>query len=232
MPSPVPVVNTAAMARAAGTQAITYGYTTTGIADSTLLTARREIAGAAAPTTAGKNPNLVLLTLDAASGTLDPAFEANAASIHAWASAWWDRWVPEQQLTAAFNAASSKAKKTWNSVSGPVAALPATLGRIGWTMPSATVLVDDLGEELHVNKDSPEAIRMAVNRSIRRWRMAKAGKDLPGLIPSNITEHRSGGSRQPLSSHRDEAAGTPSTAAEDASQTSVTIDFSYIARAR
>ena len=82
-------INTAVMARAAGTQAVTYGYACMGIADSALTDARREIARAAAPATAGKNPNMILYTLDGASGTMDPAFEANASGIAAWASAWW-----------------------------------------------------------------------------------------------------------------------------------------------
>ena len=67
------------MARAAGTQAVTYGYNTMGIADSALATARRVVAAAAAPSTAGKNPDLVLYALDGATGTLDPAFKGNGA---------------------------------------------------------------------------------------------------------------------------------------------------------
>jgi hypothetical protein len=81
-------------------------------------------------------------------------------------------------------------------------------------MPSATTLVDDLGEELHVNKDSPGAIRMAANRSTRRWRLAKAGKDLPGLIPNNVTDGRNGHSQ-----------------IDETAQPSVIIDFSYVAKA-
>ena len=219
------------MARAAGSQAVTYGYATSGIADSALLAARREIAGAAAPTTAGKNPNLVLLTLDAAGGTMDPAFEANAACIHAWASAWWDKWVPDQQLTAAFDAASRSTKTTWNSVTGPVAALLASLRRIGWSMTSATTLVDDLGEELHVNKDSPEAFRRAANRSTRRWRLAKARRDLPGLIPDGVTEPRSRCSRTPPEHSSGRADGFPDATGGCNARASVIVDFSYIAKA-
>jgi hypothetical protein len=203
-------VNTVMMARAAGTQAVTYGYATTGVADSALLATRREVAKAGAPTTAGKNPNLVLYTFDAATGTLDPAFEAIAAGIHAWASAWWDKWIPEQQLVAAFNAASTTAKKGWNSVSGPVAAMTATLKRVGWRMTDATTFVDDLGEVFHVRKDSPEAIRLAVNRSTRRWRLAEAGRDLPGLIPSENTR-RDGDSnpRATSCSRSEQSTATP-----------------------
>jgi hypothetical protein len=192
-------VNTAMMARAAGTQAVTYGYATMGIADSALETARREVARAAAPTTAGKNPNMILYTLDGASGTMDPAFEGNAACILAWATAWWESWIPEQQLTEAFNAVSAAAKNKWGSVVGPTAALLATLRRIGWRMTDAKTFVDDIGEIHQVNRDSPEAIRRAANRSTRRWRLSKVGTDRPGFIPEVSSNSSAGSSSSSIS---------------------------------
>jgi hypothetical protein len=94
-------INTTLMTRACGTQAVKYGYDTQGVSNTGLLEARRLVKAAATATAAGKNVDLAMYALDAHTGTLDPAFEGNAAAIVQWAQAHWENWIPSGSLEAA-----------------------------------------------------------------------------------------------------------------------------------
>ena len=158
-----------------------------GISDTNLHSARSKVASAAAPSAAGKNPTLVLLARDGATGTLDPAFEAHIGPVKHWALATWDRWQPARQMAVAFEAAKIKLGPTttpdWNLATGPTTALIATLARISWRMPSPTQFVTDLGLELDCTLDPPIVIASECRESVRRWRLRLASQELPGLIP-------------------------------------------------
>jgi len=80
-------------------------------------------------------------------------------------------------------AASRSTKTTWNSVTGPVAALLCSMHRIGWSLSSASTAIDDGGATWDFRRDSPAAIVTACRDSVRRWRLQRVGKVLPGLIP-------------------------------------------------
>ena len=145
-------INAKIMARSCGTQGVTYGYNTQGISNSGLHKARVLVNKAAAAVASGKNVDLSLFVLDGNAGTLDPAFEGNGAVITQWATAWWENWLPAEELTNAYwnatGALRGTGQRPWGKVKGPVCALIATLRRIGWTSTSPTTFLDDEGLEL------------------------------------------------------------------------------------
>ncbi len=181
-------VNSVQMVRAAGTPAIMYGCEVMGLSDSALHLARSRIASAASAPTGGKNPELLMYIIDGPFGTLDPAFEAHAAPVLLWAIAVWHAWFSRQQFEQAFQQASFKlatkeGDSCWCLVTGPMTALLASLKRIGWLMPNAFEVVDDLGTTWYFGVDSPGAIAAACKDAVRRWRLKRVGTILPGLIP-------------------------------------------------
>jgi len=95
-------VNSMQMVRTAGTPAVMYGCEIMGLSDSALYLARCKIAAAAASIAGGKNPELVLHTLDGPAGTMDPAFEAHSAPVLFWAMAVWCQWFTRRQMGKAF----------------------------------------------------------------------------------------------------------------------------------
>jgi len=181
-------VNSVQMVRSIGPPAILYGCETMGVSDSALSTTRSKVAVAAAPHAGGKNPDLTLLVLDGSSGTLDPAFDAHIGPVRYWALAWWKSWFDSSWLSEAFlgvNTRLSTRRSSWWSVtSGPVAALLATVRRLGWVMDTPDSVTDDLGFKWSFVLDSPMAIATACKHSVRRWRIARVGANLTGLVPA------------------------------------------------
>ena len=155
---------------------------------SALDTVRSKVAKAAAPEAGGKNPDLLLATLDGQHGTLDPAFEAHGLPIKHWALAWWESWATPKQLGDAFNGAVDKLGSKvahWRAVAGPTTALVMSLIRIGWTLTGPSTFKDDTGKIWEATRDAPEAIIKATQRSVRRWRLQRVGKVIPSLIPES-----------------------------------------------
>ena len=177
------------MTRAAGTPLITYGADIAGMANTHLLNARRTIAKAIAPEAGGKNFELVLYLADGANGTCDPAFAAHTLPMFMWAMAHWDKWTPTAHmhttLLAARDRVVSAGTAKWNRVTGPAAALAASLHRIGWQICSGCKFLSDDLTEYDVSIDPPTVITQAVQRSVRRWRLASIAKHFPQLIPAS-----------------------------------------------
>ena len=57
--------------------------------------------------------------------------------------------------------------------------------RIGWTANSPTNFIDDEEFEYDLTKDPPAAIKTALDRSTRRWRLQKINTTLPGVVPDD-----------------------------------------------
>ena len=180
-------VNAVRLARAAGTPMITYGADVSSMAPSHLEAARRAIAKAVAPAAGGKSSQVVLYVADGACGTLDPAFDANVLPLQMWALAHWQTWVPLQQLNAAMQQALADhpldQPTAWRRVAGPVAALVASLRRLGWSIGSHRQFRTDVGEQLDLLLDPPCVVAQAARRAVRRWRVAGLGRAFPALIP-------------------------------------------------
>ena len=180
-------VNAVRLARAAGTPMITYGADVSSMAPSHLEAARRAIAKAVAPAAGGKSSQVVLYVADGASGTLDPAFDANVLPLQMWALAHWQSWVPVQKLEAAMQQALADhppdQPTAWRRVAGPVSALVAAIRRLGWAIGNHRQFRTDVGEQLDLLLDPPCVVAQAARRAVRRWRVAGLGRAMPALIP-------------------------------------------------
>ena len=179
--------NTRLMVRAAGTPSITYGCEVMGMSDSHLQSARTAIAAALAPDAGGKNPDAVLLAMDANGGTADPAFDAHTLPLKAWSLAHWQSWQPVGALDSAFRHAAATlqtaVRTPWDKVTGPVSALIATVWRLGWTVISPHSFLDDRNRHIDVTVDSPAMVGILAHQSVRRWQLARVSRDYPALVP-------------------------------------------------
>ena len=172
-------VDIAKVLRTGGLTAAQFGQAVHGVADYPLMQLRRKAAGLVGGAAAGKNPNLVLVAADAASGNaMDPAFAAHTDPVVHWASAVWEGWMPVEWLQRTLKNARvelTRAKRQWFVVKGPAAAVCATLARIGWTMVDATTAYTDRDLEVSFLKDSPAMVKRLVRESVRRWRWRAVG---------------------------------------------------------
>ena len=88
-------MDVAKVLRTGGLAAAQFGQTVHGVANYPLMKLRRKMAGLLGGASAGKDPTLVLVASDAASGNaMDPAFAAHTEPIVHWASAVWEGWMP------------------------------------------------------------------------------------------------------------------------------------------
>ena len=99
------------MTRAAGTSAVTYGAECQGMAPSQLKRARQCISKTAVGGSNGRNLDRTVHILDGSTGTLDPMSVVYSTAMKHWASAWWERWIPEASLKRAYEAAAGRASR-------------------------------------------------------------------------------------------------------------------------
>ena len=162
--------STTRVLRTGGTAGLTWGQIC-GIADGPLLEQRRLVAAAAAwgDSIMGQQLDMALVLADGQKGKADPAYEAHYTPIVMWAKAVYNHWVPVGALQAAIERAKPRlaaADNLWLSVRGPVAAMVATAGRLGWQVDSATRVID-------FTADSPAVVKDLVTRAVRTWRRAE-----------------------------------------------------------
>ena len=174
--------------RAAGTPAVTYGVEVVGMAETPLHATRAAVARAAAPEGAGKNPDLVLWSLDGTGGSLDPAFDAHVLPIKFWALAVWQRWRPHYLLARALRAGQRKLAQgrgpAWSKVAGPAAAVVLSAARLGWAFDTPFRLRTDIGQVLELLADSPDYVAAAVKDAVRRWRLQRIAQFFPQSSPA------------------------------------------------
>ena len=167
-------VNTRHVVATVGPSRTCFGAEVNGISDSHLKQLRVTMAGAAAPATAGKQPDTVLFLLDSGRGAkVDPAYSAHLLPITAWASAAWNGWVTMAELASAADWAQQRVLEgglvRWAKAVGPAGGFVGTLGRLGWQQREGRHLQDDLGLCYDILKDPPVVLKAAVRASTRRW---------------------------------------------------------------
>ena len=110
---------------------------------------------------AGRSVNLLLRWAARSPGdATDPAYEAHAVSIVAWATAVWEGLPAKRILEGALarqkrRQEGTKEKHRWKKVKGPAGALLATCAQMGWEVVDAETLRTDLGDEVSFKKRSP-----------------------------------------------------------------------------
>ena len=146
---------------------------------------RRAAAGIIGGSSAGKDPNMVLIAECAKVGwAADPAYTAHVEPIGQWAEAIWHNRLPTQLLDYSLGKAKRAllvAKRPWAVVRGPAAATAATAARIGWTIIDATMAVTDTGRQVFFRRDSPKMVKALVRQSVDRWRWKLAESQFPAL---------------------------------------------------
>ena len=176
-------VNSALLVRTGIIPAMTYGQDISGVSNSMLLQQRRIAAKASAAPGSGKDLNLSLWIEDFSGRRTDPAFAAHIAPIVTWATAVWQRWMPIGVLAgSALRAqqALSRATNLWSAVAGPARATVASMLRIWWKMVNGSRFHDDQGFPLDFTLDSPAAVAVVVQASVRRWRV------VPLILPYHL----------------------------------------------
>ena len=85
----------------------------------------------------------------------------------------WEQWAPTFALQRMVDHAKERLaedKRKWSKVYGPAAAMVLSCERLEWKVFSATHLITDIGEHLHLHLDSPAVILQAGAAAVRRWR--------------------------------------------------------------
>jgi hypothetical protein len=164
---------------AAGTnKARMWGSSILGVSDGELRKARactaREVSGA----TRGGSVTAKLALWPTKRGE-DPAYEANAGPIQAWAEGWFDAGEPtaaaiptRSMLKRSFLRAvhrQTASAQPWRHVRGPAAAVVATLRRIEWQIVAPSVWVTDRGELVDLDELSPRYVRQMTDDATERW---------------------------------------------------------------
>ena len=200
-------VSASKVVKAMGAPGMLYGVDVSGLSNTHLHNVRVAALRASLPPGAGRNADVAYAVLDAGGRSLDPAFAAHATPVKHWGMAIWQKWVALPELTAAFDQAHAKlsevrahGQKVWAAVTGPAAALIATVWRLGWTCDSAHIFRDDTGAHFDLLRMSPALVVKAVHRSVERWRFKRVCAVLPDLVPSATDLHRR------AAAHMDETA--------------------------
>ena len=124
---------------------------------------------------------------DIGRSTIDPAYHAHALPLRHWSLAWWFGWLAPRVLAQSLVIAAAKLRGTvrtpWDKVTGPAAALLASIWRLGWAVYRAYIFYDDLGNVIDFTLDSPAAVARAVRESVSRWQARQAMMQVSGCIP-------------------------------------------------
>ena len=188
-------INVRQITSAVGVPAFFYGAQCSGVSDTHLEAARRDVAKAVGTSTRGSHHDRALYMSDVAGSRLDPAFDAHALPLQYYALAWWESWAEPYELRQHFASAWRKlaaAKWNWNQVTGPITAVLATANRLKWHFTSAHRVVTDQDRVLDLLRDPPAYVVKQVNAAVRRWQLARVIRLVPNLIQRASTTTYSG----------------------------------------
>jgi hypothetical protein len=188
-------INVRQITSAVGVPAFFYGAQCSGVSDTHLEAARRDVAKAVGTSTRGSHHDRALYMCDVAGSRLDPAFDAHALPLQYYALAWWESWAEPYELRQHFASAWRKlaaAKWNWNQVTGPITAVLATANRLKWHFTSAHRVVTDQDRVLDLLRDPPAYVVKQVNAAVRRWQLARVIRLVPNIIQRASTTTYSG----------------------------------------
>ena len=191
-------VDSAAWQRVAGNAAMSYGTDTMGVSDTFLGQQRSAAMAAACAAGGGKQKDLALWYADARGQTTDPAFAAHELPFAALAKAAWEAWWDAPPARRGLQAGSDGVRglsralavavrklqgrdSPWAAVTGPFTAVAATAQRLGWTYDGGLRFGTDARERVDLALDSPQAVKLQVRHSVRRWRARRISDLIPGL---------------------------------------------------
>ncbi len=174
------------LVRTGGAAAMQYGQAPMGVAPSMLHAQRVATVAVVAAGARGRDLDLTLITADTQSAhRTDPAFAAHIEPIAKWAQAVWYSWLPAQLMSSMIARARVRlaaAKRVWQAVTGPAAAVVATAGRIGWTVHSATSITTDEGRQLNLDLDPPMYYRWTCSGRRAQVAMGARGCQVPCFV--------------------------------------------------
>ena len=120
----------------------------------------------------GSFRSTTMLCLLGPDGVVDPAIQAHAIPILAWARLVWLQRMPAsdigQVLAWAINSHGDK-EEPWRYVTGPGQAYVLTLGRLAWAPKSATEILMDDGRVFDMRAVPPVVLDMEVKAAVERW---------------------------------------------------------------
>ena len=176
-------VEVARLLRTGGIAALTYGQESMGVSNTALLSQRRAVAATLATEGNGDLDLRLALADGTGKAKVDPAFAAHLQPIGSWAEAVWSTWLPHGTLASLMQRTADRFYLgiAWAKVHGPAAACYASARRLGWHIKSAFVFNTDIGQELHLMRDSPAFVRLRVTESVQRWRDRAIVSRFPSL---------------------------------------------------
>jgi len=122
----------------------------------------------------------------------DPGVELSSAPILSWARAVWGQLVDRNEvLLPAWRQAMRQvglARQPFRMVKGPAGAFVASALRIGWQVPSPTVVVAARGEVLSLDEACPVTVGQCAERDFLTWAAAQSSladeiRGIPDLEP-------------------------------------------------
>ena len=89
--------------------------------------------------------------------------------VVAWATAWWESWIPHVCLKTIMRSALKERALSWNSAAGPAAVTLLSMRRFGWSFCDESSFWDEKGNLLSLDDLGPREIKTLVSRKAQDW---------------------------------------------------------------